>query len=222
MVPPEIQGDGRVHEWLPWCGLAAVVGTVLSLGMPWVQTAILGTRPYVTSIFDVGSFIGWLLMLVGLVGVYTMFYDQFNRVGRVSLWVTTVGMGVISVLLFRRVILFVEAGFQAVPATGENPLDLLLSILTILGFGLAVVGAGGIGLALHRVKNRPFVAPWLLVFTPIIPLILIGFNLVVDLPLPVGRLLVNTNVILIPLGLGWVALGIVIWSHTYSVSRTTR
>jgi hypothetical protein len=62
-----------------------VVGTILVIGTPWIQTAFLGTRPYATSVFDVSSFAGWLLMAANLVGVYVIFDDQFARLGRLVL-----------------------------------------------------------------------------------------------------------------------------------------
>jgi hypothetical protein len=221
LVSQETCGGGGVHRWLPWSGVAAVIGTILVIGTPWVQTAVLGTRPYATSVFDVSSFAGWLLMAASLVGVYVIFDDQFARLGRVSVMTTAVGMALMSVLLLRRVILFVDAGFHAIPATGEDPAGLLLSITTVLDLALTVIGAGGIGLALRRSEISPTITSQLLLLAPILPGILIVFDQLVGLPLPVGRLLVRTNVILVPFGLGWLALGLRVWVYARSTSSST-
>lgn len=221
MVSQETRGDGGVRRWLPWSGIAAVIGTILVVGTPWVQTAIFGTRPYATSVFDVSSFAGWLLMVASLVGVYAIFTDQFARLGRFSVMTTAVGMALMSGLLLRRVVLFVDAGFHAIPATGENPTGLLLSITTVLGLTLTVIGTGGIGLALRRTESFAGITSRLLLLAPTLPGILIGSNQLVGLPLPVGRLLVRTNVILVPFGLGWLALGLRVWFDTRSASNPT-
>lgn len=216
MIPQEIRDDGRFRRWLPWSGVAAIVGLLVSIGMPWMQTAVLGTRPYVTSVFDLGSLAGWVLMLVGLGGVYATFNDQFGRLGRVSVGTTAVGMLLVAALLFRRVILLVNSGFLAVPATGEDPASLLLSTATVLGLGLTVIGTGGIGFALHWIENTPTITSWLLLLAPAVPLFLSVVNVLFDLPLSLGRLFVTTNVVLVPFSLGWLALGVTVWSRTQS------
>lgn len=221
MVSQEKRGYGRVHRWLPWSGVAAVVGTTLVIGTPWGQTAVFGTRPYATSLFDVSSFAGWLLMVASLVGVYVIFNDQSARRGRISVMTTAAGMAIMSVLLLRRVVLFVDAGFHAIPATGEDPAGLLLSITTVLGLALTVIGAGGIGLALRRIGIFSVITSRLLLLAPILPGILIAFNQLVGLPLPVGRLFVRTNVILVPFGLGWLALGLRVWFYTRYATNPT-
>lgn len=194
-----------------------MVGAVLSIVLPWVQTAVLGTRPYLASVFDVASLVGWLLMLIGLGGAYAAFDDQFGPLGRVSVGTTAVGMALVSALLFRRVVLFVDAGFRAVPATGEEPAGLLLSTATVLGLGLTVVGAGGVGLALRRVETRPAVTPWLLLLAPTVPLVVIAVDLLFALPVELGRLLVGSNAVLLPFSLGWLALGAAVLSDARTV-----
>lgn len=221
MISQQTRGDGGVRRWLPWSGIAAVIGTILVVGTPWVQTVVLGTRPYATNVFDVSSFAGWLLMVTSLVGVYVIFNDQFARLGRFSAMTTAVGMAIMSVLLLRRVVLFVDAGFRAIPATGEDPAGLLLSVTTVLGLALTVIGAGGIGLALRRTEIFSVITSRLLLLGPILPGILIGLNQLVGLPLPVGRLFVQTNVILVPFGLGWLALGLRVWFYARSDSNPT-
>lgn len=205
--------EDRSRQWLPWSGIAAAVGTVLWTVTPWVQTAVLGTRPYVATIFDVSSFGGWMLMLVGLVGFRATFNHQYGRLGRGAVGTTAIGMTLVAGLLFRRVIRFIRAGFQAVPATGEDPAGLLLTFATLLGLGLTVAGAGGIGLALRRFATPHVATSWLLLLAPMVPLVLIGLRLLSVLPVPLGWFVVNTNAALIPFGFGWVALGVVIWSY---------
>ena len=53
----------------------------------------------------------------------------------------------------------------------------------------------------------------LLLLAPILPGILIGFNQLIGLPLPVGRLIVRTNLILVPFGFAWIALGLRVWFY---------
>ncbi|WP_123622438.1 hypothetical protein [Halorubrum sp. CSM-61] len=214
MGSEETRNADRRRRARRWSGAAAIVGTLLAVGLPWIQIAVFGTRPYVTSAFDAGSLVGWVLMLAGLGGVSATIGDRFGRLGRASVAATAVGMAIVSALLVRRTALFVEAGFRAVPATGEDPAGLLLSMATLLGLTLTVAGAGGIGLALRRGEKRASVTSWLLLLAPAIPLVLIAADLLFGLPLPLARLLVRTNAVLIPLGLGWLALGVRLVSHT--------
>lgn len=67
--------------------------------------------------------------------------------------------------------------------------------------------------ALSRTKTRPTVTPWLLLLAPAVPLILLVLDLLFNLPLALGRLVVSTNAVLAPFGLGWLALGVTVWSH---------
>lgn len=201
----------RRGGWVPWSGVAAAVGAALAVGAPRAQTAVLGTRPYVATAFDLVSLVGWLSLLVGVVGAYVTFADRVGALGRASLGTVAVGMGVVAALLGRRAVRFVGGGFRSIPATGEDPAGLLLTVLTVFGLGLAVVGTGGVGLALRRSRDAPVGTAWLLVLAPIVPLVLIGIAVLVDAPGP-GRLVV-TDVLLVPLGLGWAALGVTVWSR---------
>lgn len=197
-------------EWGP-----GVIGTIAVLGMPWIQTAVLGTRPYATSVFDVGSLAGWILLLVSLSGFYTMFKKQLSRFGRAAVGMTAVGMLLITGLLARRGVLFVEAGFRSIPATGEDPAGLLLSTATVSGLVFTIIGAGCIGLALRRIEDYPAATAWLLIFAPILPLGEIVNNLIFDLPIALGRLVVSTNALFVAFGLGWIALGVTVYSRTH-------
>jgi len=213
MGSQEPQRTDRIHRWLPWSGVAGVIGTMGVIGIPWIQTAVLGTRPYATSVFDVGSLAGWILLLVSLGSVYTTFKKQFSRFGRAAVGITAVGMILITGLLVRRVVLFVAAGFRSIPATGEDPAGLVLSTATVSGLVFTIVGAGCIGLALRWVENCPAATAWLLIFAPILPLGVIVSNLIFDLPTALGRLVVSTNALLVPFGLGWTALGVTVYSY---------
>lgn len=219
MGAKETSEGRRRYRWLPWSGVAAVVGVVVAIGTPWAQAAVFGTRPYVASGFDMGSLIGWILLLVGLGGVYVAFRERFGRLGRAAVGVTAAGMLIIAGLLCRRVALFIEAGFRAIPATGEDPAGLVLSMATLLGLGYTVLGTGGLGLALRRIDDCPAVTVWLLLLAPVVSLGVIVSDLGFGLPVALGRLLVSTNVILIPFGLGWLALGATVYRRTGSVSN---
>lgn len=113
----------------------------------------------------------------------------------------------------RSVAVFAAAGFRAVPAVGEDPVGLLLTWTTLLGLGFTVVGAGGLGVALRRVADPPRAAAVLLAAAAAVPLLVVGLRLLSMLPLPVGRLVVSTNAALLPLGVGWVALGAAVRSR---------
>lgn len=187
---------------------------MIAIGIPWVQTAVPGTRPYVTSISDIGSLIGWVLLLLSLVGVYMTFKKQFSWFGRAAVGMTATGMLLITGLLVRRAVLFVEAGFQAIPATGENPAGLGLSTVTILGLLFTVVGTGCLGLILRRVENCPAATTWLLLLAPILPLGVVVTNHIFDFPVVLGRIVVSTNALVISFGLGWIALGMTVSLRT--------
>ncbi|SEH45893.1 hypothetical protein SAMN05192561_10288 [Halopenitus malekzadehii] len=157
------------------------------------------------------SLAGWVLLLVSLVGVYTTFKEQFSRFGRAAVGMTAVGMLLITGLLIRRGVLFVASGFRSVPASGADPAELVLSMATVSGLVFTVVGAGCIGFALRRIENCPAATAWLLLLAPILPLGVIVSNLVFDLPIALGRIVVSTNTLFVPFGLGWVALGVTVY-----------
>lgn len=213
MESTERRRGGRSRRWLAWSGVAAAIGAVLAIGTPWAQTAVLGTRPYVASAFDLGSLAGWTLMLAGLVGVRVTFGRQFGRFGRAAVGTTAAGMLLLAGLSVRRAVLFAEAGFRAVPATGADPAGLVLSAVTVLGLLFTVAGAGCIGLALRRVPNPPVATARLLLLAPAVPLGVFAFDLAFGLPLAIGRIAVGTDALLVPFGLGWTALGMTVASR---------
>jgi hypothetical protein len=181
--------DGGLRALTPWSGVAAPVGAVLVLGTPWVREAVLGTRPYLASGFDGGLLVGWALMLVGLAGVHAVFGTEFDLPGRLGAGATAAGMALLAELLFRRVVAFAAAGFRVVPASGEDAAGLLLTLASVLGFSLTLLGAVGLGLALRRVEDPPPVRH-------------------------VGRTLFGTNAVLVPLGAAWLSLGALVWSRS--------
>jgi len=188
-------------------GVGAIVGSLVWMATPWVQTAVLGDRPYVASVFDVTSFGGWALMLVGLVGYHSAFRDEHGRVGRIGVGLTGIGMVLVALLELRSVATFVGAGFRAVPATGEDPAGLVVTLGFVLGLGCTVVGAGVIGVAWRRAGTATTTGALLLLSAPTVPLFLVVLRVLTVVPLPVGRLVVSTNAALLPLGISWLALG---------------
>ena len=188
-------------------GVAAVVGAAVWIVTPWAQAAVYGDRPYVATAFDAASLLAWLLMAAGLVGVHAAVGERYGRLGRASLGATAAGMAVLAALSLRSVVVLVGAGFRAVPATGEAPAGLVLTWATLLGFGLAFAGAGGLGYSLRRVGAVPPVVAGLLLAAPVVPLVAVALRFTAGVPVWVGRLLVTTNVALVPFGVGWAALG---------------
>jgi hypothetical protein len=53
-----------------------------------------------------------------------------------------------------------------------------------------------------------------LLSAPAVPLFLVVVRVLSVLPLPVGRLVVSTNAALLPLCIGWLALGRHVWMHS--------
>ncbi|AUV83378.1 hypothetical protein C2R22_18440 [Salinigranum rubrum] len=194
-------------RWVTWTGAGAVVGTVLWFAMPWFALVRFGTRPYVATGFDVGSFVGWLLMAGGLVGAWFRFGGRLGRAGRFGFGLTAVGMVLVAGLLGRRVVVFVGAGFRAVPATGEDPAGLLLTWAFLLGFGLVFVGVGLLGVGLRRLAASPPLTASVLAVTPLLTTLLVGLRFLSALPLSFGTALVRTNLAFLPLTVGWVLLG---------------
>lgn len=182
--------------------------------MPWAEGVVLGSRPYVGTAFDVGSLVGWLLMLGGLVGAHLVFGDRYGRLGRASAVAVGAGMVLIAGLLLRSVVAFARGGFRPVPATGEDPAGLVLSLAFLLGYGLVFVGSGGLGFALRRAEPQATLVARLLVLAAVVPFAAVGLRLGSLLPLPVGRLLVGTNAAFVPFGVAWGALGYRVWSET--------
>lgn len=194
-----------------WSGLAATAGGLLWTATPWAQAAVLGDRPYVASAFDVASLAGLLLVAVGLVGVRGVFGPRYGRPGRVGVGATAAGVVLVAVPTLRSALRFAAAGFRAVPAAGEGPAGLVVTWASLLGLTLAVCGAGALGVALRRVADPPRVAVVPLLAAPVVPAVVVGASLLPALPPSVGRLVVRTNAVLVPLGLGWAALGATVW-----------
>ena len=209
----------RPDRWTARAGLAAVVGAAVWTATPWMRTAVYGDRPYVATAFDAASLLGWLLMAVGLVGVRAAFGEHDGRLGRASLGATAIGMVILGTLSLRSVVVFVGAGFRAVPATGEDPAGLLLLWATLIGLGLTLAGAGGLGLSLRRVEAVPPVVTALLLAVPAVVLVAVAFRFVGGVPVWVGRLLVTTDAVLVPFGLAWAALGATLAAHARSPDR---
>lgn len=208
-------GEGMAssaRSWVPWSGLAAIVGAILWTVMPWLQTAVFGTRPYVATGFDVVAWVGWLLMAVGLVGFRSAFRPHYGPLGRVGVWTTGLGMALVALVYTRSVVAFVDAGLRPLPATGEDPAGLVVTLGIVLGLALTVGGAGILGVALRRLDGRPSVTAVLLVAAPVVPAVAIGLRFLSLLPLPLGMQLVGTNLALVPFGVGWIALGRMVWS----------
>lgn len=201
----------RTHRWVPWSGVGAVVGAALWTAMPWLQLAALGTRPYVATVYDVVASVGWLLMIVGLAGVHSTFRSRYGRLGRVGVWTTAVGMGLVAAVLGRSVAAFLAAGLRAVPAIGEDPAGLVVTFVTALGLSLTVAGASVLGVALRRLDPRTSATTVLLVAGSVVPVLTVALRHLSLLPLPLGRLLVRTNLVLVPFGIGWMALGRLVW-----------
>ena len=200
-------------------GAAAVVGAAVWIVTPWAHAAVYGDRPYVATAFDAASLLAWLLMAAGLVGVRAAFGERYGRLGRASVGATAVGMVTLGALSLRSVVVFVDAGFRAVPATGEDPAGLLLTWAALLGYGLVLAGAGGLGLSLRRVGAASPVAAGLLLAAPGVPLVAVALRFAAGVPVWVGRLLVTTNVALVPFGLGWAALGATLFARARSPER---
>ena len=205
--------SGHDRHWLPWSGVGAALGALLWTAMPWAERVALGTRPYVGTAFDVGSLAGWLLMFGGLVGAHRVFGDRYGRLGRASTGAVGVGMVLVAALLLRSALAFARAGFRPVPATGEDPAWLVLSLVFLVGYGLVLLGAGGLGVALRRTGDRPAFAAGLLVLAAVVPFVAVGLRLGSLLPLLLGRLLVGTNAAFVPFGAAWAALGYRVWSE---------
>lgn len=200
------------HRLVAWSGIAASAGAVLWVAMPWLQLATLGTRPYVATGFDVVAFVGWSLMAAGLTGARSRFGDCLGRVGRIGVGLAAVGMSIVAVLYLRRAVVFAGAGFRAVPATGEDPSGLVLTWAVLLGFGLTLAGSGLLGVCLRRLDRRSSLAGGLLVVAPLFVVLVVGLGVGSLLPLPVGRAVVRTNLVLIPFAIGWMELGRLVYT----------
>jgi hypothetical protein len=200
-----------------WSGVAAVGGAVLWTLPPWLQLATIGTRPYVATPFDVGTLVGWLLMLAGLGGARACYGDRLGRIGRVGLGLSAVGMVLVAGLYLRRVVVFAGSGFRPVPATGEDPTGLVLTWAVLLGFGLTLAGAGLLGVGLWRLDRRGSLAGGLLVAAPLFVVLVVGLGVGSLLPLPIGRAVVRTNLGVVPFAIGWMALGRSVYTRSRDV-----
>jgi len=196
----------RVHSsTIAWCGISAIVGAFCWIASLLLEPFVFGTRPYDATVFDVFRLLGWTLMIGGAVGVPATLGDQYGRIGRIGLGVVASGMVLVAGLHVRAVTALVSAGFRVVPATGENTLVL---VATYGGYSLVVVGAGLLGIALWREPDRPTSTAVLLVFAGVLP---VGMLLPYDvLPAVLRMLLLQSNTLLVPFGVAWAALGVLV------------
>jgi hypothetical protein len=190
-----------------------VVGALLWTATPWAERAVYGDRPYVGTEFDLLSFVGLLAVGVGVAGFRAAFRSEYGRFGAVGVASTGAGVAVLAALAGRSSLAVVAAGFGAVPATGEDPAGLLLTLAWVLGVGLATLGAGALGAALRRLTGRWTLAAASLLSGLAVPVLVLLLRALSLLPLAVGALVVRTNVVFLPLGLGWVALGAAVRSR---------
>jgi hypothetical protein len=174
--------------------------------------AVFGTRPYVATVFDLVGWVGWLLMAAGLAGFHSMFGSRYGRLGHVGVWTTGVGMALVALVQTRAVLAFVDAGFRAVPATGEDPAGLVVTLTLVLGLTLAVSGAGVLGVTLSRLEVRPSSTAILLVAAAVVPALAVSLRHLSLLPTPLGMLLLRANLVHVPFGVGWMALGRLVWT----------
>lgn len=194
-------------------GIAAIVGALLWAAAPWAKRVVYGDRPYVGTEFDLLSFVGLVAVAVGVTGFRASFRSEYRWVGAVGVASTATGVTVLAALAGRSVLAVVAAGFRAVPATGEDPAGLVLTFASVMGLGLAALGAGALGAALRRLTGR-----WTLVSASLlsglaVPVLVLVLRALSLLPLSVGTLVVRTNVAFLPLALGWVALGAAVRSR---------
>ncbi|SDF61161.1 hypothetical protein SAMN04488067_10671 [Halorubrum xinjiangense] len=201
-----LASGSRVHpSTIAWFGIGAVIGAFCWTAASLLEPVVFGTRPYDATVFDVFRLLGWTLIIGGAVGVPATLGDRYGRIGRVGLGVATSGMVLIAGLYVRAVAVLVSAGFQAVPATGENTLVL---IAAYGGHSLVVVGAGLLGIALWRGPDRPAITAVLLVSAAVLP---VGMLLPVDvLPAVLRTPLLRPNNLLVPFGVAWAALGVLV------------
>ena len=211
---PTRRDEPRSEAGVAVTGLAAMAGATLWSVEPWLQTAVFGTRPYVATGFDVVGWAGWLLMAAGLVGFRSAFRPRYGRLGRVGVWTTGLGMVLVTLVYTRSVVAFVDAGLRPVPATGEDPAGLVVTLGIVLGLTLTVLGTGMLGVVLRRLDGRSSITAVLLVAAPVVPAVAIGLRFLSLLPLPLGMQLVGTNLALVPFGVAWLTLGWLVWTDS--------
>jgi hypothetical protein len=174
-----------------------------------LEPVVFGTRPYDATTFDVLRLLGWTLMMGGVSGVPATLGDQYGRTGRIGLGLIASGMVLVAGLHIRAVSILVSAGFRAVPATGEQTLVLFAAYG---GYGLVIGGSALLGTALWRTSDCPIITAALLVFAAVLPVgILLPFDV---LPSMLRMLLLQSNNLLVPFGVAWTALGVLLLRRT--------
>lgn len=205
--------DGTAAAGIASAGVAAVVGGLLWAAAPWAKYAVYGDRPYVATGFDLVTFVGLAAVAVGVVGFRTAFRSEYGRLGTVGVASTGGGVLVLAALAGRSVLVFVAAGFRAVPATGEDPTALVLTFATFLGLGLSLVGAGALGVETRRLTGRWTLPAGTLLSALVVPVLVLALGTASMLPLSIRVLAVRTNGVFLPLALAWVALGAMVRSR---------
>ena len=197
----------------PRVGTVAACGALLWTLAPARARAAYGPRPYVGTGVDLRGRGGGVGVGVGALGLGRALRPSRGRLDRAALALFGLGWAVLAGLHARSAAAYVAAGFRPVPATGEDPAGLLLTWLTLLGIAAVLLGTGALGLAVRRrgTGARTAAAGWLLLAAPAVPAVLVLLDLLRAFPPVVGRVLVTTNAALVPLGVAWVAVGVLLW-----------
>ncbi|WP_426963668.1 hypothetical protein [Haloparvum alkalitolerans] len=197
----------------PRAGAVAACGALAWTLAPTLALAALGTRPYAGTGFDLLALVGWLGVGLGALGLGRAFGPSPTRVDRAGLGLFALGWVLLAGLHARSAAAYVAAGFTPVPATGEDPAGLLLTLLFLFGYAAVLLGTGALGLAVRARGEgvRTAAAGWLLLAAPAVPAVLVLLDLLGAFPLSVSRVLVTTNAALVPLGLAWIAVGVLLW-----------
>ncbi|WP_058366636.1 hypothetical protein [Haloparvum sedimenti] len=196
----------------PRAGAVAACGALAWTLAPTLALAAYGTRPYGGTGFDLLALVGWLGVGIGALGLGRAFGPSPTRVDRAGLGLFALGWVLLAGLHARSAAAYVAAGFTPVPATGEDPAGLLLTWLFLSGYAAVLLGTGALGLAVRaRGEGIRTAAGWLLLVAPAVPAVLVLLDLLRAFPPAVGRVLVTTNAALVPLGIAWIAVGVLLW-----------
>lgn len=173
-------------------GAAAVVGGVIWALAPPAAATVYDAPMAAISPFDALALAGWILVLVGTVGVHRKARRVYGFAGQSSVYGVWLGMTVVGISYLLSVLALVGGGATA----GDEPTAIHAVFLT--GYIITLVASGPLGVALFRLRDPPRLGAVLL---------LVAF--------PVTFFLIDTTVAgwAVPYGAAWIVLGANLWRH---------
>lgn len=176
-------------------GAAAIVGGIVWALAPPAAATVYGAPMTAISPLDAPALAGWVLVLVGSVGLHRKARRVYGFAGQSSTYGVWLGMTIVGLSYLLSILALVGGG----AAAGDEPTAIHAVFLT--GYIITLVASGPLGVALFRLRDPPRLGAALLLVA-----------------LPVTFFLIDTTAAgwALPYGAAWVVLGVNLWRQPYA------